>query len=725
MRAVARPPVRPIVPIRLLVASAVVAALAVLTGLAVLPGGPSGHPAAPADRSQAPAAASGWAIHRSGPAPASGRGPAAGLRIAASGGTTYTVCNSNYNLSPPSCYNFTLANSSCASVPGNVTLAPLGLGLIVASTPASGVGPAPLNFSWNITVGGGGLPPYQVAVLVYDSFTMINATNLTGTIPLTTPGLYTVDVLAMDSTCTQSALVSFPLEVYGSLGPNPVRIHTSVSYARTVGEVPATVTYAVNTSGYAANDTVLWISPETFGQSGPAGIANLSYYVPGTYSAEACVAAPANGTGNVTSNDSPPEVVLACNASAPVTLGGLSPIVTSVAVGSGAFPVNVTYAVNWTWTPGSAGWNLNTTLPTSADLYVIAYAADGVGTWNESLNGSGVNVTIPVGCGPGFTSYVPPSGNCTYAANWSIIDPSLAEDAGYLGGGTFFANLTANGTPSLWDPAVAWSSGPLNGSLPFNLSVNLSVTGGKAPYQYDYAVFGRSNGSANATVYPTEAGIATGWNGSAVTVLVALNRTGVYYASFFVSDANDNWAGFDLPLVVLGNVSPLRPLHVTTTVGPGAGGNPLPAGNSTWFVAEPVGGVGPYAIQWNFGDGSYGTSVPGASVAHRYAAPGNYTVTVTVVDATGGSVSTTLPTIVVVAGPSSGPGGHETVGPGPATPGSGNGPAEAAAFGLGAAAIVGLGVLLIRRELRRQGEQLAESLGAGGDDASAGSDSRP
>ena len=717
---------------RTLLGLAVVLVIGMAIGATWLPGETAVRALAPGAAPSAPAAGApersagtlGWAVHDSLRPASGGSHPPPPNSSASPAGTTYEVCNtnqinawwanannssggwSNSGAGVYACYNFTLANSTfCQPLPTGSVLADSGLNLSVATSPASGIGAAPLDFQWNISVNGGGLPPYLVQIVVYDAEVSYNSTNLTGALNLTAPGLYDVDVLAEDSTCTQTAFVTFTEQVYGSLGPNPVRISATASSTT----VPATVTYQVNTSAFPANVTILWISSGTFGQSGPNGTATLTYYVPGTYDAAACLQT-LGPNGSVTGLD------LACNVSAPVTLGGVSPVTTSVAISNGSYPVNLTYTVNLT-TPS--------TLPNGTDLYLIAYDGRGLGNFTET-NASSVNLTITDGCGHPWTTYVAPDGNCTYLATWSLIGPLNGPDAGFLGSGSIFANLTANGTPSLWDPTVSWSYGTLNGSLPFNLSVNLSASGGAAPYSYSYTMFGRSSGAANATWYGTLNGSTAGWNGSSITLTTVLNRTGVYYASYFVADSDDSWVGFALPLIVLGNVSPLSPLGVTTGSGAGGGGggsgSEVPVGVSTWFVAEPSGGLAPYTIQWSFGDGTYGSSVPGEEVAHAYGAPGTYDPTVTVTDARGRSVTATLPAVTVVpASSTTGPSGGLTVHP-TASP-TGTPAADWAPLAVAGVAVVVLsvlGLLSARREVRRQGEALVATLeptGAGTPDA--------
>jgi hypothetical protein len=68
------------------------------------------------------------------------------------------------------------------------------------------------------------------------------------------------------------------------------------------------------------------------------------------------------------------------------------------------------------------------------------------------------------------------------------------------------------------------------------------------------------------------------------------------------------------------------------------------------FTSDPVGGQTPYAYNWKFGDGSTSTS---PNPTHRYATPGNYTVTLTVTDSTGDIVASSAK--VTVSSPSQSP----------------------------------------------------------------------
>jgi hypothetical protein len=75
------------------------------------------------------------------------------------------------------------------------------------------------------------------------------------------------------------------------------------------------------------------------------------------------------------------------------------------------------------------------------------------------------------------------------------------------------------------------------------------------------------------------------------------------------------------------------PLTASFTYSPS---NPAPLLAVT-FAANATGGTQPYSYSWNFGDGSTGS---GQTVSHSYLLPGTYTVTLTVSDANGATVST-------------------------------------------------------------------------------------
>ncbi|MHB8352119.1 MAG: PKD domain-containing protein [Thermoplasmata archaeon] len=76
--------------------------------------------------------------------------------------------------------------------------------------------------------------------------------------------------------------------------------------------------------------------------------------------------------------------------------------------------------------------------------------------------------------------------------------------------------------------------------------------------------------------------------------------------------------------------------------------HPIDVGDSISFLAAPAGGLGPYSISWEFGDGQ---GANGSSVTHSYATPGMYAVTARVIDSLSGTASSAL-VVTVASAPS-------------------------------------------------------------------------
>ena len=106
------------------------------------------------------------------------------------------------------------------------------------------------------------------------------------------------------------------------------------------------------------------------------------------------------------------------------------------------------------------------------------------------------------------------------------------------------------------------------------------------------------------------------------------------------------------PLQTEGTVTVTQTTSTTTTIPipqlqPGViGTSPAGAGIASatvfsfLFATPPSGGVPPYTVSWNFGDGGAGA---GTVVAHAYTAPGNFTATATITDSKATTVQTTFP----------------------------------------------------------------------------------
>jgi hypothetical protein len=581
----------------------------------------------------------------------------------------------------------------CDPVPLGTPVLNGGVNFSVATTPANGSGPAPLDYAWSVSVGGGGLPPYFTSVWIWSPLDPVAAnlsgylnssTNAVGNVTLTTPGLYDVLVMVTDSTCSQSSYVEMGLYVWDpGLGPAPVRVSANT----TGGPAPAAVSYTLDTSDLPAGWSFEW-PMASLGYDTSSTVQNWTYYFPGSYDAQACFVEPHG-------------IVAACGTSPTVTVGGSSPVAMSAAVGPGPGPVNVTFWANVTQ-PSA--------LPAGTLLWLVAN--NGTASASSRTNSSAVNLTESVLCAPPV-EFVPPSGTCTFTAWLSLIGPPGSPDRGALGDDSVSVQVNATGSPTSWFPTVTVTGGPGNGSAPLNLSLNVSASGGSGPYYVDWNVFGTVSPPEYGLYLPTVNGSLAGWNGSVARWVVPLNSSGVYWVVGELRDARNDSVAFTLPWVTVGVA--LAPAALTVAAHEGALATPLAGTGSVDFEVAVAGGMGPYTVLWAFGDGSYGTSQSGQVFAHLYARAGTFHPTVTVTDGAGRSTSIALPTVLVAPAPN--PPAVRSQPPGPASTGPTAAPLPVAALAAALVAVAGVlafGVFLLRRAFRREGEALVDGLGPGG-----------
>jgi hypothetical protein len=585
---------------------------------------------------------------------------------------------------------------SCSPA-GNSTIFPeIGVNFTVSTTPGNGSGPAPVNFTWNITVGGGGLPPFHAWVYAYTASVGLNSFNVTGNFTFGQAGTWEIQILVEDATCTQEGAADLTVMAWNAtLGPNPVAVTVTPS----VATAPANVTYTFAAPSVPAGWSIYWVG---LGFYPYTAVENHTYYLPGTYNETACLVEP-DGTD------------YACGTSDNVSVLGASAIQYGVTVTAGPYPENVTFWSNIT--------NASV-FPNGTSTYI--YAWNGTSGNSVQTTNASANLTESVGCGFPWTHWAVPLGMCE-EIGWVVLTaPAGSPDDGDIAVLEISTNLTANGSPVNWWPSVSYTYGPSNGSAPLNVSINVSASYGLAPYTLTWTVAGDSGNGTGSVLYNVTFGTLYPWNGTLTTLTIPLTLQGYYWVGLEVEAANYGYAYFALPLVVVGNatIPPFVPLQITaseTNSNGSATGN-TSIGQSLEFVAIPSGGDGPYNVQWSFGDGQFASSLPGDAVSHSYASAGTYVPTVTVTDARGVQVTSTLPTVTVVAGTSGGPGGLGSGGHGN---GSGQGTFPVQVVGPGssstaswvfpaavivAAAFMMAGLLLSRREVGREGEALVAGL---------------
>ena len=227
----------------------------------------------------------------------------------------------------------------------------------------------------------------------------------------------------------------------------------------------------------------------------------------------------------------------------------------------------------------------------------------------------------------------------------------------YLGG-TWVLNTTGNASSplrvvanlSVGTPSVGLAIAPSTGGTPLNVTVSVTATGGLAPYIVSVCLAGPSSTSPASG---TCSGVftASGWDGHSQALSGVLNASGNYTYTADVVDALSQTATASVTATVAAPVA-LAPLTVTGSTAIRVAESAT--GTTFEFVTAVSGGAAPYTTQWTFGDGSYGSSLPGATIEHTYVASGSYLATLTVTDARGASVHTTIGPLVVSVGGASG-----------------------------------------------------------------------
>lgn len=234
--------------------------------------------------------------------------------------------------------------------------------------------------------------------------------------------------------------------------------------------------------------------------------------------------------------------------------------------------------------------------------------------------------------------------------------------------------------------AISLSSVPTSGSVPLKDSLLAEVSGGTAPYTLTFC-FG--DGTPCLAVDSASEG----------QVAAAHTYTGVgtYTASVSVLDT----AGGEASASTRVNVTGTTPLTVSAAEAPTNGAAPLNVSFS-WSIA---GGSAPYTVQWSFGDGDYGSGVPGSSTFHIYQDSGYFVPILEVTDSAGASVNYTLATI------------HVSVPPAKPTGLSAGSTATLVGLGVGAMMVGAVSVAIMFRmrknrqqDLRNEGNQLVEAM---------------
>ncbi len=195
--------------------------------------------------------------------------------------------------------------------------------------------------------------------------------------------------------------------------------------------------------------------------------------------------------------------------------------------------------------------------------------------------------------------------------------------------GTASVQVTANGTGS--GAILSLSASPGIVSVPGNVTVTAALSGTGGPFQLSLC-FGDGT--------PCVAGAAN-WLGSPAQVFVHSYDTAGNYSIGGTVSTTPGTIVAGASAIVIAIAAPALAVHASVSV------TATRAPADTTFLASVVGGTPPYSIQWSFGDGAVGSSIPEVPVVHTYLASGTFVPAVEVRDSGGNVVNATLSALVV------------------------------------------------------------------------------
>jgi len=194
----------------------------------------------------------------------------------------------------------------------------------------------------------------------------------------------------------------------------------------------------------------------------------------------------------------------------------------------------------------------------------------------------------------------------TIENNWGF-SPLAQGDTAAKNAGYMFNDVFTSATPQPLSASFTYLPTSPIASTP--LSFTATASGGTPGYTYSWS-FG-------------DGGTATG-----LTATHTYTASGSYSVTLTVKDSASGTATSTQTV----QVSPIPALAASFTYNPS---QPI-SGQSVSFSGSAIGGVSPYTYSWSLGDGSTSTS---QSPSHTYPSSGSYTVTLSITDSLGTTVS--------------------------------------------------------------------------------------
>jgi len=492
----------------------------------------------------------------------------------------------------------------------------------------------------------GGFPGIEVAVVDGTNGTLVSAgvsagTNLTALVyDPADEQVYAMgnDLAIINATTLRvgDPLVALPphVDVGSSLAFDPSR---DLLYATTSSGVGSTgqltvLDGATVDAGYGPTGTIY---------TGFAPTALLSVELPGASGAGSGVLFAANtnsGTLSVIAT-SPPLMDYFEAAPQSIDLGQSTQFLLEYSGGAGVSTIAYSGLPAGCVTENSVRLNCS---PTAVGVFAITVTV--TDSFGASVSGE-TALTVSVGISVSATFSVPTfpqvdvnssismtahatGGNPGFTFEWSFGDGSEAAgafaDHTYLQSGQFVLTLFAL-------DAVG-GTGSTSWAVVVNPTPEVSVTASEliADVNHSIALTATTSGGTGTGAISWDFGDGTSLTGPSVTH--AWTTVGTFQVSAIYEDASG-----------VSGVG-LLSIHVNSSLGGQfsvsgvASGHPE-VGDIFTFSFLGTGGTAPYSVLWKLGDGSEGT---GTQFAHAYSMVGNYTVNVTVTDATGASENGTL-----------------------------------------------------------------------------------
>jgi len=540
-------------------------------------------------------------------------------------GTTSTQQSPTHTYTAAGTYTATLtvhdSSAQTATATATIVVAP-SLGAASSASNNNGDAPLAVTFTGSAT---GGVSPYAYAWAFGDG----SSSGLQNPVhTYNSAGSYSAVLTVTDGNGVKATAAHIAIAVHG-----PLAAASAVSLA--AGDAPFATTLSGTPSAGTAPYTFAW----AFGDGTTSTSQNPShtYAAPGTYSARLTVTDAAGATANapalaITVNPPP-----AATASAGVRTGD-APVAMTFTGGASSGTAPYTYA--WAFGDGGTSASQN-----PGHTYTAAGTYDAVLTITDAAGRSASATAITMTISPAFNATataLPSSGSsplavtltgtasggaAPYSYAWTLGDgatSNLASPNHTYAAGTYTALVAitdANGVKALATAPAIISIGPLVagatatpalGDAPLATKLTGSATGGKAPLTYAWD-FG--DGTSGTQQSPNH------------TYSVA----GTYTAAEKITDSSGQVSYASAAITVYPG------LTVSASVTPTSGAAPL----GVSFAVTVGGGLPPYTLDWDYGDGVAGS---GVSATHTYAA-GTFHPKLTLRDSAGGGWSQGVGTI--------------------------------------------------------------------------------